>query len=193
MAKYSVVAISGSPSAKSKTGLVAERTLELIRDEDTTVLHVRLGGLDAAALLQGNTSEPGIAAYLAAVAAAQGVVIATPIYKAAYSGLLKAGLDLLPQFGLAGKVVLPVGTGGSLAHVLALDYALRPVLQSMAARHVVQAHFLCEADRAVTDAGIQLLGGAEDPLLEALRNFKHSLTDGFEARSLGHPRPPRAD
>src|SRR5256885_12419558 len=41
------------------------------------------------------------------------VVVATPIYKASYSGVLKSFLDLLPQFGLAGKVVLPLATGGT--------------------------------------------------------------------------------
>jgi len=30
--------------------------------------------------------------------------------------------------GLRGKVVLPVATGGTPAHVLVVDYALRPVL-----------------------------------------------------------------
>ena len=44
---------------------------------------------------------------------ASGVIIATPIYKAAYSGALKALLDLLPQQAFAGKVVLPIATGGS--------------------------------------------------------------------------------
>jgi FMN reductase len=51
------------------------------------------------------------------------------VYKAAYSGLLKTLLDLLPQCALAGKVVLPVVTCGSPAHVLAIDYALRPLYQ----------------------------------------------------------------
>jgi len=68
---------------------------------------------------------------------ADAVVVATPVYKAAYSGLLKAFLDLLPQDGLAGKLVLPLATGGSQSHMLALDYALRPVLASMAARSIL--------------------------------------------------------
>ncbi|WP_437719533.1 NAD(P)H-dependent oxidoreductase [Sorangium sp. So ce448] len=54
-----------------------------------------------------------------ALPSAAGVVIATPIYKASYTGALKAFLDLLPQFGLAGKAALPLATGGTLAHVLA--------------------------------------------------------------------------
>src|SRR5918912_82296 len=47
--------------------------------------------------------------------------------KAAYTGLLKAFLDLLPQYALGGKTVLPLVTGGTPAHVLTVDYALRPV------------------------------------------------------------------
>ena len=74
---------------------------------------------------------------LAQIAAADAVVVATPVYKAAYSGLLKAVLDLLPQEGLAGKLVLPLATGGSQSHMLALDYALRPVLASMAPRSIL--------------------------------------------------------
>ena len=65
------------------------------------------------------------------------VVVATPIYKAAYSGVLKAFLDLLPQDGLQGKQVLVLGTGGSIAHLLALDYALKPVLSALGARHIL--------------------------------------------------------
>jgi FMN reductase len=47
---------------------------------------------------------------------------------------LKVFLDLLPQFALAGKAILPIATGGSVAHLPALDYGLGPVLQSMGAQ-----------------------------------------------------------
>ncbi|MFF3516792.1 NAD(P)H-dependent oxidoreductase [Streptomyces sp. NPDC002573] len=58
---------------------------------------------------------------------ADGVVIGIPVYKAAYSGQLKALLDLLPQCALEGVTVLPLAIGGSMAHALAIDYGLRPV------------------------------------------------------------------
>jgi FMN reductase len=51
--------------------------------------------------------------------------------------VLKVFLDLLPQSALKGKTVLPLATGGSPHHMLALDYALRPVLQSLAARQIL--------------------------------------------------------
>ncbi|WP_204304970.1 NAD(P)H-dependent oxidoreductase, partial [Stenotrophomonas maltophilia] len=77
--------------------------------------HIRLRDISAEALLGARPDDPGLAEAIECVEAADGIVVATPIYKAAYSGLLKAFLDALPQFGLAGKTVLQLATGGSLA------------------------------------------------------------------------------
>lgn len=97
------------------------------------------------ALLRADFSHAAIQAALEQVAQATAVVVATPVYKASYSGVLKAFLDLLPQFGLTDKLVLPLATGGSQSHMLALDYALRPVLSSLAARHVLPSIYATEA------------------------------------------------
>ena len=96
-------------------------------------------------LLGGRTDAPEIRAAESLIARADGIVIITPVYKAAYSGALKAFLDVLPQAGFAGKVVLPIAIGGTLAHVLAIDYALRPVLLSMGCPHVVGGLFLLDS------------------------------------------------
>lgn len=102
------------------------------------------------ALLGADFAHPDIVRATELFASADGVVIGTPVYKAAYSGLLKSLLDLLPQYALTGKTVLPLATGGSTAHVLAIDYALRPVLSSMGAAHIVQGWFVL--DRHITVA-----------------------------------------
>src|SRR5687767_8013722 len=126
-----VLGISGSPSASSKTARIVDQLLARLATQGLETQHVALASLSPTAILRGDTRDAGLIDLAAALDRACGVVVATPIFKAAYSGLLKATLDILPQFGLAGKSVLPIGTGGSPAHVLALDYALRPVLQSM--------------------------------------------------------------
>ena len=90
-------------------------------------------------------SAKPLATLLAAVQPPDLVVVATPIYKAAYSGVLKLFLDLLPQTAFKGKTVLPVATGGSPHHMLALDYALRPVLQSLGAEHILPGVFAIDA------------------------------------------------
>ncbi|MFB2646299.1 NAD(P)H-dependent oxidoreductase, partial [Raphidiopsis sp. BLCC-F218] len=61
----------------------------------------------------------------------------TPIYKAAYTGLLKTFLDLLPQKAFTGKILLPLATGGTIAHLLAIEYGLKPVLFELGARHIL--------------------------------------------------------
>jgi GNAT superfamily N-acetyltransferase len=100
------------------------------------------------------------------------VVVTTPVYKAAYCGLLKVFLDLLPQYALRGKQVLPLATGGVLAHALAVDYALRPVLTSLGATHVAQGWFVLAGHvRLFEGGGVLLDPEASGPL--------HDVTDDF--------------
>jgi FMN reductase len=191
-AAMQVVAISGSPSANSKTAMLADLILRHLDAAGLSVIHCRVAAIAPDVLLRGLTNDPHLAEMIGAVEGAHGIVIATPIYKASYSGMLKCFLDVLPQFALAGKAILPVGTGGSVAHVLALDYALRPVLQSMAARHIVQSHFVAETSMSVADAQVTIVEGAASPLWEAVRHFMQAMSDDPQSRSLGHPRPLQA-
>ncbi len=133
----SILLLGGSPALPSSTG----RLLQHLGDRLAAVGHrtsrLNVRDLPAQALLHADAAHPALRAALAEVAAADAVIIATPVYKASFSGVLKAFLDLLPQNGLAGKVVLPIATGGSQSHLLALDYALRPVLQALEAKLVL--------------------------------------------------------
>ncbi len=102
------------------------------------------------------------------------MVIGTPVYKAAYSGLLKTLLDVLPQYALTDKAVLPLATGGSTAHVLAVDYALRPVLSSMGAGHITQGWFVLDRHITVREDGVTVIERETDVLLAPV-------VDGFAA------------
>jgi FMN reductase len=163
-----ILTVSGSPSATSRTarllGYVAER---LAADgHQITTLDVRT--LPSDALLGADFGHPAIVTATGLFEHADGVVIGTPVYKAAYSGLLKSLLDLLPQFALAGKTVLPLATGGSTAHVLAIDYALRPVLSSMGAGHIVQGWFVLDRDITVHEDGTTTIEPGTDEALGPL-------------------------
>ena len=133
----SVILLGGSPAPHSSSSRLLQHIGERLALHGQRLQRIEVRDLSATALLSLDTDEPSIARALAQVRQADAVVVATPVYKAAYSGLLKAFLDLLPQDGLAGKLVLPLATGGSQSHMLALDYALRPVLASMAARFIL--------------------------------------------------------
>ncbi|MGW1342118.1 NAD(P)H-dependent oxidoreductase [Kribbella sp. NPDC002412] len=121
-----IATISSSPSEISRTDAVLDYVTRRLLSHGHTVTPIVLRDLPAEPLLRGWAGDPAIAAAAGILAAADAVVVTTPVYKAAYSGLLKVFLDLLPQYALKGKTVLPLATGGTPAHVLAIDYALRP-------------------------------------------------------------------
>jgi FMN reductase len=132
----SVLLIAGSPSHTSRSAALLESVGKRLAKHQIEVTQLQIRDLDAQALIHADFAHPSIVRAVQQVADARVVVIATPVYKAAYSGVLKVFLDLLPQTGLKGKTVLPLATGGSPHHMLALDYALRPVLQALAAKQI---------------------------------------------------------
>jgi FMN reductase len=141
----SLLLIAASPSLTSRSGSLLAAAGERLKHLGLSTRTLNLRELPAQSLLHAEVAEAGIAEAVQAVREARVIVLATPIYKAAYSGLLKVFLDLLPQDGFKGKIVWPLATAGSPAHLLALDYALRPVIASLGAREVVDAVFASDA------------------------------------------------
>jgi len=137
--------IAASPSARSRSAALLDGAADALEHAGVAVRRLVLNELPADALLRARTGEPLLRDALEQVARAGAVVLATPIYKAAYSGLLKTFLDLLPQDGLHGKWIWPLATGGSPAHTLALDHSLRPVLDNLGAHQVVPSVYALES------------------------------------------------
>jgi FMN reductase len=65
---------------------------------------------------------------VAQLTAAKSVLIAAPVYRASYPGVLKNLLDIAPVAALQSKPVGIVAMGGSPHHYLAVDTQLRAVL-----------------------------------------------------------------
>ena len=141
----SVLLIAGSPSERSRAAALLNATGRKLTLSGAKVNTLRVRDLNPQAVLLADFEHPSIVQTVARVAAASIIVIATPVYKAAYSGILKSFLDLLPQSALKGKTVLPLATGGSPHHMLALDYALRPVLQSLGAKNILSGIYATDA------------------------------------------------
>lgn len=148
-----ILSVSGSPSASSRTCRLLRHLDQRLIAQGHQVIPLDVRTIPAEALLGADFRHPAIVEATELFARADGVVIGTPIYKASYSGVLKVLLDLLPQYALTGKTVLPLATGGSAGHILAIDYALRPVLNSMGATHIVQGWFTLDKDITVREDG----------------------------------------
>jgi FMN reductase len=171
-----IVALNGSPSAQSRTALVLAHVERRLEREGHDVVPIHIRALPADDLLSARSDASGLASALASVERAQAVVIGTPIYKASFTGVLKTFLDLLPQFAFANKTILPLATGGTPAHILALDYGLRPVLASLGARHVVGSFFILDKSIERREGGdIELALDVSRKLDDAIAAFTDSV------------------
>jgi FMN reductase len=112
-------------------------------------------------------SDPELSALTADVAAADVVVVASPTYKAAYTGLLKAFLDRYGSNGLAGVVAVPVMTGGWAGHSLAVEVHLRPVLVELGATVPARGLYVTEPELADLDASVAKWAAAAVPLIRS--------------------------
>jgi FMN reductase len=140
-----ILAIAGSPSHPSRTYSVLEYAKSILDAEDIKTELISVRDISAEALLFAQFDHPVIKQIQAQVEQADAVIIATPVYKAAYTGVLKALLDLLPQTALINKPILPIATGGTIAHLLSIDYALKPILSALGARYILSGVYLVDS------------------------------------------------
>lgn len=172
-----IVVISGSPSQSAKTSIVAEYMRDLMYGNRWRTKVIKVRDLPPEALMYTQFDNPAIVSSVENLEQADGVVITTPVYKASYTGILKAFLDVLPQKILSGKVVWPIAVGGTLAHLLMLDYALTPVLFALGAQNVLSGLFLQDTwIRKNSDGGIFLKADVEKRVQEGFKHFYEALT-----------------
>lgn len=141
----SVVLLAGSPNSLSRSTALLQRAATVLASHAVDSQLVSVADFPPQALLYGWKHSTEVASFLYQVARADGLVVATPVYKAAYSGALKLLLDVLPERALAGKVVLPLAVGGSPNHMLTVDYALKPVLSALKARNVLEGGYATDS------------------------------------------------
>jgi FMN reductase len=163
-----IVLISGSPSASSKSAALLAYARDQLATEKITATIVSVREFPPEDLILGKYDSPAFDQVKRLIDGAAGLVVSTPIYKAAYSGALKTLLDILPQSALRGKTVLPIATGGSFNHVLAIDYALKPVLSALGATDLLQGVYIVDKQLAVLPDGE--LGFADDEVRLRLRD-----------------------
>jgi len=153
-----IVLIGGSPSVSSRSSIVLDHVADHITDAGHEVDRIEVRDITSDALIHADFGHPDLVDAAKTLASADAVVIATPVYKASYSGVLKTFLDLQARDALRNKPILPIATGGTIAHLLAIDYALRPVLYALCADKVLAGRFIIDKDvsnigpeRGITD------------------------------------------
>ncbi|TWV44419.1 oxidoreductase [Streptomyces misionensis] len=140
-----LVVVSAGLSVPSSTRLLADRLAAVAAPAATApepqpaalrVIELRDLAVEIAHNLTNGFPEPQLADAFDAVAAADGLIVVTPVFSASYSGLFKSFFDALSvhdEGALAGKPVLIAATGGTARHSLVLDHALRPLFSYLKA------------------------------------------------------------
>lgn len=125
---------------------------------------------------------------LAAVEQADILVVATPVYRGAYTGLFKHFFDFIDQDALIDKPVLLAATGGSERHALMIDHQLRPLFSFFQARTLPLGVYATDKDfldyRLQDEALIQRATLAVQralPLLELTRHARSATAEELVA------------
>jgi FMN reductase len=139
------VAVTGNPRPDSRTAALAGHV--------TRRLAIALGGEDAT-VVEIDLADPALShdAARSLLRGASLAVIASPTYKATYSGLLKGFLDGLPNDGLAQIIAVPLMVAGDRGHALAVEVHLRPLLVELGAITPPRGLFFEESALAEPDA-----------------------------------------
>ncbi|WP_161867892.1 NADPH-dependent FMN reductase [Pseudomonas yangonensis] len=172
-----VVLLSGSPAARSRTEVLLDHVRQRLEAQQVEVSLLKVRDFPAEDLLHARFDSPAVRQLQAVVASADGLVVGTPVYKASFTGALKVLLDLLPERALAHKVVLPLASGGSPAHLLAVDYALKPVLAALKAQEMLSGVFAVDKQIAYPegDRPAQIDDELRERLDEALEQLTAAL------------------
>ncbi|MGC4108851.1 MAG: NAD(P)H-dependent oxidoreductase [Nocardioides sp.] len=159
-----VAVVVGNPKAASRTLAAARYVAQTVVDHEPDLV-LDLADLGPRLL---DWADPEVARLVADVGDADLVIVASPTYKATYTGLLKLFLDRFAGgTGLAG-VAVPLMLGGGPTHALAPELTLRPVLTELGASVPVRGLYVLDSQHDDPAAYAEWLASARPVLRAAL-------------------------
>jgi FMN reductase len=149
-----IAVVSGGLNEPSSTRLLADRlaaaTSRALTDMDVEVevdvIDLRDHAHDLTNMMLTGFATPDLTTAIDQVVEADGLIAATPIFSASYSGLFKTFFDVLEPDALAGKPVIIAATAGTARHSLALEHVVRPLFSYLRAVVVPTTVFAATED-----------------------------------------------
>ena len=177
----SLVAVSAGLGQPSSTRLLTDRlvaaTERHLRDAGieaaTEVFELREHAPDLANNLLTGFPSPTLQVAIDSVTDADGLIVASPMFNASYSGLFKMFFDVIEHDSLDGRPVLLAATGGTARHSLALEHALRPLFSYLGADTVRTAVYAASEDWG--RAGVPADGTLVQRIDRAARELSHAM------------------
>ena len=126
-----IVGVSGSLREPSKTTALVRAIVDDVASREagaeTRIIEVAALGPSFAGALRREDVAPEVEDALRAIETADLLVVASPVYRASFTGLFKHLFDFVGQYSLVGTPVLLAATGGGERHALILEHQLRPL------------------------------------------------------------------
>jgi len=138
MPNISIVAVSGSLHSPSKTTVLVHEILEgfatALRsgagndlEVETHLIELSDIGREFSGALSRDDLSPVAEDALRRIESATLLIVASPVYRASFTGLFKHVFDFVGQYSLIDKPVLLAATGGSDRHALIIEHQFRPL------------------------------------------------------------------
>jgi FMN reductase len=162
----SVAVVVGNPKAGSRTLRVAKAVADALSGPDEEASERSVIDLAELAHELFDPASPAVSRSLDAVANSDLLVVASPTFKATYTGLLKAFFDRYPSDALAGTVAVAVMTGAAPIHALAPEVHLRPLLVELGASTPTRGLYVTEQQFDDLDSVITAWAVAAKPLVD---------------------------
>ncbi|ARN80440.1 FMN reductase [Methylocystis bryophila] len=130
MSRLKLVAVSGGLSRPSRSAALAAAIGEKIATvvpSDVRLLEVADLVSKLPGVISAKDAPQEVSDAVQAIESADALIIATPVYRASYTGLFKHLFDLVHHEALIDTPVLLAATGGSDRHALIIEHELRPL------------------------------------------------------------------
>jgi FMN reductase len=158
---FNLVVVSGGTSDPSSTRMLADRIAQrvvalaeqrgaMVR---TRVIDLRELATDITTALTSQLITPKLQLAVEALAAADGLIAAAPVYKAQPSGLFTSFFHVLDNDLLIGKPAVLAATAGTARHALVVDDQMRPLFAYLRALPVPTSLFAAPEDWGDSIAG----------------------------------------
>lgn len=126
-----LLGISGSLSRASKTETAVQKALIVANEQDQSI-DTELVALSRYDMIFCDGRNPDhyegdTRAVIDKIAAADALIVGSPIYRGTFSGAFKNLFDLIPNDALEGKAIGVIATGGSYHHYLAIEHQFKPL------------------------------------------------------------------
>jgi FMN reductase len=135
LSTFTVAVVSAGTSDPSSTRLLADRVTQRVAQlaasrghaVTASVIELREIAADITTALTSQLITPRLQQAIDALAAADGIIAAAPVYKAGPSGLFTSFFHVLDNDLLIAKPVVLAATAGTARHALVADNVMRPL------------------------------------------------------------------